>query len=151
MASTPLLPDLFVVHAEGNAFVRSMMREILLRVGLKQLYEAGDAEQLLKFLSGRAPDIVILDWNCPSISGQDAIRLIRNPELSPSPRVPVITTMTQPTREAVLRAAEAGANEVIAKPFSPKVIWQHLQGIVQGPRSFQQSNGILVPAARLAG
>src|SRR5918993_1077502 len=146
VSSLPVLPDVSVLHAESGPFFRSIMRDILLRVGLKQFYEADEPADIFSCLGGRTPDVTILDWDFPGLSGEEVLRLIRNPKLSPVPRMPVIVTMARPTRDAVLRAVEVGANEIVAKPFSPKVVWQHLQGIVQEPRLFMDSGGILVPA-----
>ena len=94
------------------------------------------------------PDLAIIDWDLAILSGEEFIRLTRTPKTSPAPTVPIILMLSKPQRYAVDRAVALGVNEVIAKPFSPKVLWSRLDEVLNRPRGFVEANGLLRPAPR---
>jgi PleD family two-component response regulator len=64
--------------------------------------------------------------------------------------VPIILMLSKPKRYVVDRAIALGVNEIIAKPFSPKVIWSRLDEVINRPRSFVQVRGLVRPAPRVS-
>ena len=59
--------------------------------------------------------------------------------------------MGKPRRYVVDRAMSLGVNEIIAKPFSPKVLWSRLDEVINRPRPYIQIKGLLRPVARSTG
>jgi len=74
----------------------------------------------LAWMSSNTPDIVLLDWMMPGISGLDTLRAIRERHL-PS-RLPVIMCTAIGDEEFVVSALEAGANDYIVKPISIPIL-----------------------------
>src|SRR5829696_4326782 len=62
--------------------------------------------------------------------------------------LPIILMLSKPRRYAVDRAVALGVNEVIGKPFSPKILWSRLDEVLNRPRGFVEANGLLRPAPR---
>ena len=91
---------------------------------------------------------MILDWDLAILSGEEFIRLTRTPTTSPAAMVPIILMLSKPKRHVVDRAIALGVNEIIAKPFSPKVLWSRLDEVINRPRPFVQVRGIVRPAPR---
>ena len=151
MLATPVFPDLAALVADDSLYLRRILRDMLMRVGIKRVIEAPDGREALGILGDSKPDIVILDWDLGVLSGEEFIRLTRTPATSPAPTVPIILLMSKPRRHAVERAAELGVNEIIANPFSPKVQWARLDEVVNRPRDFIQVQGLLRPAPRVGG
>jgi PleD family two-component response regulator len=56
--------------------------------------------------------------------------------------------LSKPRRYVVDRAIALGVNEIIAKPFSPKVLWSRLDEVINRPRPFVQARGLLRPTPR---
>jgi two-component system, chemotaxis family, chemotaxis protein CheY len=110
--------------------------------------EAQDGAEALGVLSESKPDLVILDWDLAILSGEEFVRLTRTPTTSPAPTVPIILMLSKPRRYAVDRSVALGVNEIIAKPFSPKVLWSRLDEVINRPRPFVQVKGLLRPVAR---
>lgn len=148
MIATPTFPDLAALVVDESLYIRRILRDMLARVGIKRVQEAPDGAEALGVLGETKPDLVILDWDLAILSGEEFIRLTRTPTTSPTPTVPIILTLSRPTRYVVDRAIALGVNEIIAKPFSPKVLWSRLDEVVNRPRSFVQVRGILRPAPR---
>jgi DNA-binding response OmpR family regulator len=57
--------------------------------------------------------------------------------------------MERPDKRSVVQAAKLGAHEIITKPISPNNLWLHLSGIINMPRKYRETNGVvtLVPRA----
>jgi PleD family two-component response regulator len=150
MIATPTFPDLAALVVDESLYVRRILRDMLARVGIKRVQEAPDGAEALGILGESKPDLVILDWDLAILSGEEFIRLTRTPTTSPAPTVPIILMLSKPKRYIVDRAINLGVNEIIAKPFSPKVIWSRLDEVINRPRSFVQARGIVRPAPRVS-
>jgi two-component system, chemotaxis family, chemotaxis protein CheY len=150
MIATPHFPDLAALVVDESLYVRRILRDMLARVGIKRVQEAPDGAEALGILGESKPDLVILDWDLAILSGEEFIRLTRTPTTSPAPTVPIILMLSRPTRYVVDRAIALGVNEIIAKPFSPKVLWSRLDEVINRPRDFVQVRGIVRPMPRNA-
>src|SRR3712207_167055 len=148
MIATPTFPDLAALVVDESLYIRRILRDMLARVGVKRVQEAPDGAEALGVLGESKPDLVILDWDLAILSGEDFIRLTRTPTTSPAPTVPIILMLSRPTRYVVDRSIALGVNEIIAKPFSPKVLWSRLDEVINRPRPFVQVRGIVRPAPR---
>ncbi len=100
----------------------AMMRKIVIK-NLKDcgfdvvVTEANDGlEGLEKFKAG-AFDCVLSDWNMPNMDGLTMVKEIR--KLDPTKKVAVIMITTEGSADKVKDAVLAGANNYLAKPFTP--------------------------------
>lgn len=150
MIATPTFPDLAALVVDESLYVRRILRDMLTRVGIKRVLEAPDGAEALGVLSESKPDLVILDWDLAILSGEEFIRLTRTPSTSPAPTVPIIVMMSKPRRYIVDRAISLGVNEIVAKPFSPKVLWSRLDEVINRPRPYLQVKSLLRPVGRTA-
>ena len=117
---------------------------------MRRVTEAPDGAEALALLGDLRPDLVILDWELPILSGEEFTRLTRTPSTSPAPTVPIITVMTQPQKFMIERAIAIGVNEILARPFSPKALWARLDEVINKPRPFVQAGALIRPAPRAA-
>lgn len=146
--ATPTFPDLAALVVDESLYIRRILRDMLARVGIKRVQEAPDGAEALGILGESKPDLVILDWDLAILSGEEFIRLTRTPTTSPAPLVPIILMLSKPKRYVVDRAIALGVNEIIAKPFSPKVLWSRLDEVINRPRPFVQVRGLVRPMPR---
>src|ERR1043166_431468 len=79
-----------VLISDANQFMRKVVRNLLVNVGVRTIYEAGDGVSGLEAIRTFAPDIVILDWEMPLLDGAEVARIIRYPGVLPVSAVPVI-------------------------------------------------------------
>ncbi len=99
-------------------------RATLVRLLESQLHDShltlvSDGAQALTMVGAKSFDLIMLDWNMPSMEGIDVLRAIRAQQLN----VPVIMVTGEKDREHVLAAFEAGANDYIHKvPWNPKQV-----------------------------
>lgn len=97
---------------------------IVLDRGLKSCgYETetcSSGRQALSIISRSVPDIVLLDWMMPDLSGMDTLIAIR--ELYDSARLPVIMCTAMDEEMSVVAAINAGATDYMVKPISLPIL-----------------------------
>ena len=74
-----IIKSLRVLLVDDSQFMRKIVRNLLLNVGVKEVYEAGDGIAALEAIRTVAPDIVILDWELPLLNGAELVRIVRSP------------------------------------------------------------------------
>jgi two-component system, sensor histidine kinase RpfC len=107
--------SLRILVAEDNATNQKIIEQLLQGAG-HEVMLASDGEVALDLYESHAPDLAILDFNMPQRTGVEVIQAIRMLE-APGVRMPAIILSASVTAEARERAAAAGADEFIGKPF----------------------------------
>jgi two-component system phosphate regulon response regulator PhoB len=77
---------------------------------------AGDGAEALTMASERAPDLVILDWMLPKVSGIEVCRRLRG--RSETRNVPIIMLTARGEESDRIRGLDTGADDYVVKPFS---------------------------------
>jgi PleD family two-component response regulator len=86
---TPLFsPHHSVLVADSNSYQRRIVRDMLSRVGIKGVVEAVDGAEALSVLAQSRPDLVLVAWDLPILTGEEFVRLVRTPSTSPTPHGP---------------------------------------------------------------
>lgn len=90
---------------------------------------AADGEAALEAIADHKPDLVVLDWMLPHVSGLEICRrLRRRPETRDLP----IIMLTARSEEADrVRGLEVGADDYIAKPFSPSELIARIRAVLR--------------------
>ncbi|PHY14245.1 phosphate regulon transcriptional regulatory protein PhoB [Caulobacter sp. B11] len=81
-----------------------------------QVAVAGDGEEALTLASERAPDLVILDWMLPKVSGIEVCRRLRG--RNETRNVPIIMLTARGEESDRIRGLDTGADDYVVKPFS---------------------------------
>lgn len=74
-----LLQAASVLIVDDNQFMRKVVRTLLMNVGVKNVYEAADGIAALEHIRMFEPDLVILDWELPLLTGPELARIVRSP------------------------------------------------------------------------
>jgi len=110
--------------AEDSKTIRMILCEYLRKMDI-QVVEAADGREALERLKKMSPpDLVLVDWNMPVMSGIDFIRAVR--ELHVYDPLPLIMVTTNSESDFVGTAMDAGANEYIQKPCTMDSLRQKL-------------------------
>ena len=109
---------------DDSKVIRKVARHILETLDFT-VEEAGDGREALERCTEAVPDVVLLDWNMPVMSGIEFLRALREADMQPRPKVVFCTTENG---TAHIRAAlEAGADEYVMKPFDRDTLASKLQ------------------------
>ena len=103
---------------DDNQYMRKVIRNLLVNCGVKDIYEAADGIAALDAIRTVAPDVVILDWEMPLLSGAELVRIVRSPGVFPMPDVPIIMLSAHGERWRIIEAVRLGVNEYLIKPVS---------------------------------
>ena len=143
-----LIERLNIVVADQNQYTRRLTRMMLMTIGAKSIYEAADGVTALDVFRTANPDVAILDWEMPLVSGQDLIRIVRSPGVFPKPDLPIILLTAGADRSRVNEAIRLGVHEFLCKPTSPGALRDRLVSILVKPRPMVQIGKWYVPKLR---
>ena len=104
---------------DDSKVIRKVARHILETLEF-EVEEAGDGQEALSRCESKMPDVVLLDWNMPVMSGMEFLRLLRQRGHADQPKVVFCTTENDVAH--IARALHAGANEYIMKPFDKDIV-----------------------------
>jgi len=112
-SSTATKPLVLVVEDEVS--LATMLRYNLEKQGFR-VEEAGDGQEALTRIAEVRPDLVLLDWMLPVMSGIEVCRQIRR---GPTTRdLPVIMVTARTEEQDAVRGLNTGADDYVTKPFS---------------------------------
>jgi two-component system phosphate regulon response regulator PhoB len=126
---TQLKPSILIVEDE-TALVE------LLRYNLEaegfEVRASLDGDEALTLVAERVPDLIVLDWMLPSVSGLEICRqLRRKPE---SRNVPIILLTARAEEADRVRGFESGADDYVTKPFSPAELVARVRAVLRRSR-----------------
>jgi two-component system phosphate regulon response regulator PhoB len=90
---------------------------------------AGDGEEALTMASERAPDLVILDWMLPKVSGIEVCRRLRG--RSETRNVPIIMLTARGEESDRIRGLDTGADDYIVKPFAMSELSARIRAVLR--------------------
>jgi two-component system, chemotaxis family, chemotaxis protein CheY len=104
---------------DGSRVQRSFTRAIVENLTFS-CREAPDCQTALSACAFAMPDVVLLDWNLPGISGVECLQAIRAMPRGDSPKIILCTANSD--IENIMLALEQGADEYIMKPFDQDIV-----------------------------
>jgi two-component system chemotaxis response regulator CheY len=104
---------------DDSKVIRMVARRILEALEF-EVSEAVDGKDALDACTSTMPDVILLDWNMPVMSGIDFLRALRQSVGGSDPVVVFCTTEND--LDHIRAAMEAGANEYIMKPFDSDIL-----------------------------
>lgn len=137
-----------VLIVDDEHTMRRVTRSLLQTIGVKNIRDACDGRAGLETLCSWGPDVVVLDWKMPNLSGLDFVRRVRSPKEFPYPDVPIVMLTAFGERSRVMEAVELGVNEFLLKPVSSKALHARLISILTKPRRMMKKGQHYVPEPR---
>jgi two-component system, chemotaxis family, chemotaxis protein CheY len=142
------LAALKVLIVDDESAMRKVTRSLLQAINVGDVHEANDGSSGLEAICRLAPDVVILDWSMPKLSGPDFVRQVRAPGIFPFPDVPIIMLTGHGERSRVMEAVRLGINEFLLKPVSSTALLARLVAILAAPRQMVKKGNYYGPAPR---
>src|SRR5487761_2216347 len=126
LMSGPSKPLVLVV--EDEAALATMLRYNLEKQGFR-VEEAADGQEALTRIAETQPDLVLLDWMLPALSGLEVCRQIRR---RPATRdLPVIMVTARTEDQDAVRGLNTGADDYITKPFSTEALIARMRALLR--------------------
>ena len=117
-----------ILLVEDEQAIREMVSYALNKAGL-QCEEAADAEQALLAVASNPPDLMLLDWMLPGMSGIDLARRLRRDEVTAD--LPIILLTARVGENDRVHGLEVGADDYVTKPFSPRELIARINAVLR--------------------
>lgn len=119
-------PTILVV--EDEAPLLTLLRYNLEKQGFR-VEEAADGQEALLRVSETKPDLILLDWMLPALSGLEVCRQIRR---RPATRdLPIIMVTARTEDQDAVRALDTGADDYISKPFAMEALLARIRALLR--------------------
>lgn len=126
VASAPGRPLILIV--EDEAALLTMLRYNLEKNGFR-VEEATDGQEAVTRISEERPDLVLLDWMLPVMSGIEVCRQIRRQ--TETRELPVIMVTARTEDQDAVRALNIGADDYITKPFAIEALLARIRALLR--------------------
>ncbi|HET7333636.1 MAG TPA: phosphate regulon transcriptional regulator PhoB [Rhizomicrobium sp.] len=117
-----------VLVAEDESALATLLRFNLEREGYRVLH-ASDGEEALLIAAEETPDMVLLDWMLPELSGIEVCRRLRGRQETCN--VPIIMLTARGEETDRIRGLDTGADDYITKPFSMTELLARLRAVMR--------------------
>lgn len=117
-----------ILVVEDEAPIREMLCFVLEQKGYETI-EAEDYADGLAKVREPYPELIVLDWMMPGGSGIQFIKQLKQDEVTR--KIPVVMLTARGEEEDKVRGLEAGADDYITKPFSPKELTARLHAVMR--------------------
>ncbi|MDX5150943.1 MAG: phosphate regulon transcriptional regulator PhoB [Acidiferrobacterales bacterium] len=128
-------PHILIVDDERA--IREMISLALTREGFACL-EAANAHEAEKLIQDEEPDLVLLDWMMPGVSGIDFIRRLRKGEQTRA--LPIIMLTAKTEEQDKIQGLDTGADDYLAKPFSTRELIARIRALLRRSTTSDESS-----------
>jgi len=120
-----------ILLVEDDLSLTELVRYNLESEGFAVLH-AADGQEALLLVEEEAPDLVLLDWMLPRLSGIEVCRRLRHDPKSAHVPVIMLTARTQEGEK--VRGLDSGADDYVTKPFSPRELLARINAVLRRTR-----------------
>lgn len=117
-----------ILVVEDEPAIQELIVYNLKQAGHQPL-SANTAEQAMHLVAGALPDLIILDWMLPGVSGIDIARRLRTDKRTSA--IPIIMLTARSDEQDKLLGLETGADDYITKPFSPRELNARIKAVLR--------------------
>jgi two-component system phosphate regulon response regulator PhoB len=117
-----------ILLVEDEAPIRDMLKFVLEQSGYETI-EAEDYNVALERVVEPYPDLILLDWMLPGGSGVQLAKKLKQHEYTRD--IPIIMLTARGEEEDKVRGLEAGADDYVTKPFSPKELIARVKAVIR--------------------
>lgn len=119
-----------VLVVDDSTTMLRILKNTLMRIGIKEenITTAEDGQQAIDAYNTSTFDFIMTDWNMPNVTGLEFVRYVRSKDKD----INIIMVTTEGGKSEVITALKAGVNNYIVKPFTPQVLREKLEPILEG-------------------
>src|SRR5258708_39920236 len=119
-----------ILVVEDEPAIQELIAYNLKQAGHQPL-RADNAEQALHLVANALPDLVLLDWMLPGLSGIEFARRLRADKRTRA--IPIIMLTARSDEQDKLQGLETGSDDYITKPFSPRALNARTNAFLRPP------------------
>ncbi len=124
-----------ILIVEDERALREMVGFGLKRAGY-QVMEAGDCAAARTAIADRLPDLVLLDWMLPDMSGLEFARALRRDEATRE--LPIIMLTARVAEDDKIAGLQSGVDDYVTKPFSARELVARIEAVLRRTSSHEE-------------
>ncbi|HEY2662648.1 MAG TPA: response regulator [Caulobacteraceae bacterium] len=137
-----------VLLVDDNQQSLDILSQVIAGFGVRIMVKCESAEDALRQIALQSFDFIMTDANMPEMDGYEFIQAVRRLPNQPNAHVPILL-ITGHTRETMIfKARDCGANFVVAKPITPKVLLDRIFWVAKEDRMFVETDTYAGPDRR---
>ena len=117
-----------ILIIEDEQPIREMICFALENAGF-EIQEAADARQSQVMIAEALPNLILLDWMLPGVSGIEYARRLKKEDLTKE--IPIIMLTARTEEEDKVQGLESGADDYVTKPFSPRELVARIKAVLR--------------------
>ena len=117
-----------ILIVEDEPEIRELLNFALTRAGF-DVAEAESGEKALQYLDQKLPDLMVVDWMLPGMSGVELAKRIRKDELAGT--MPLLMLTARTDESDLLKSFAHGIDDYMSKPFSPKELIVRIKALLR--------------------
>ena len=121
-------PSKRILVVEDEGAIRDMLATVLRHGGFEPI-PAADAQDALLAIGDHRPDLILLDWMLPGMSGIELARRLKRDEVTRD--VPIIMLTARGEEADKVRGLESGADDYVTKPFSTRELTARIHAVLR--------------------
>jgi two-component system phosphate regulon response regulator PhoB len=137
-----------ILIVEDEASIRDMVAFALRKADMDPVH-AADARAAQLAIAEKVPDLILLDWMLPGLSGLDLARRLRKEQISRE--IPIIMLTARGEEMDRVNGLEAGVDDYVVKPFSSRELVARIRAVLRRSHGEDGEGVIEVGALRLDG
>ncbi|MDT3683888.1 MAG: response regulator [Pseudorhodoplanes sp.] len=124
----PLAAALKVLVVDDQFSVRQMTRLTLQELGIRHIHESENGKEGFQKATVQPLDLIISDYNMPEMDGLEFLRAVRGHQAVR--KLPFILLTGRGDKELVVKAAQAGVNNYLIKPFNASILREKIEQVI---------------------
>lgn len=140
------MPEQKILIVDDEAPIRDMIR-VALELGGFECLEADSAISAMPIIVDHKPDLILLDWMMPEVSGIELLRRLRRDDATVE--IPVILLTAKIEEQNAVQGLEAGADDYVTKPFSARELMARIKAVIRRADGIGQNELIAVEGLSL--
>ena len=117
-----------VLIVDDQSSVRQMTRLTLQQLGFRFIQESENGKEAFERAISQPLDLIISDYNMPEMDGLGLLRAVRGHQ--GVRKLPFILLTGRGDKELVVKAAQAGVNNYLVKPFTPEILRTKIEQVM---------------------
>jgi two-component system phosphate regulon response regulator PhoB len=135
-----------VLVVDDEASIRDMIQFALAKADMK-VHTVSNAHEALVHISESRPDIILMDWMMPGISGLELTRRLRKDSFTED--IPIIMLTARVTEDDKVAGLEAGTDDYVIKPFSPRELTARIRAVMRRSNAVDDRGHLVVGTVTL--
>jgi two-component system phosphate regulon response regulator PhoB len=129
-----------ILLVEDESAIREMLRFALSSAGF-EISEAEDSLAAQQCIDAAKPDLILLDWMLPGLSGVDFTKRLKSDEATQE--IPIIMLTAKAEEDNKIKGFESGADDYITKPFSTRELLARIKAVLRRSQGEASENLVI--------